>query len=121
MEDAAVLERHFAGATCRELADELGVASPETAAKRVREAKRTYLTDLAGSLLVGSKTEEALWFVVPATNGEELRAALTHFAWVADEMDSLCLPCHVHVVEKPDGICLGLSLTKSGSTPQKEN
>ena len=102
-----VLERHFAGDSLRELAEERG-CSHETVAKQIREAKREHITQIAGQVLVARKTHEIVWFVLPNQCGEELHAGLAYFDWVLRELEELTFRCRVHVAAKPDGIALGI-------------
>lgn len=108
MEPTQLLDRHFAGDSLRELAEAEGVKSPETMRKRLVEAKREHITQLAGQVLVARRTGEIVWFVLPDQGGEELHAGLAYFDWVLRELEDLTFRCRVHVAAKPDGIALGI-------------
>lgn len=108
MEATQLLDRHFAGASLRELAELDGAKSPETMRKRLAEAKREHITKIAGQAMVARKTGEVVWFVLPSQGGEELHAGLAYFDWVLRELEELTFNCRVHVAAKPDGIALGI-------------
>lgn len=108
MEATQLLDRHFAGASLRELAELEGFSSPETMRQRLVRAKREHLTEIAGQVLVARKTHEIVWFVLPNQGGEELHAGFAYFDWVLRELEALTFRCRVHVAAKPDGIALGI-------------
>jgi hypothetical protein len=109
METAEMLDRHFAGATLRELAEAEGVSSPETMRQRLVAAKRAHITQIGGQVLVGRKTGEIIWFVLPDQGSEALHAGLAYFDWVLRELEAVSFNCRVHVAVKPDGFALGIT------------
>jgi hypothetical protein len=108
MESTELLDRHFAGATLRELADLDDVKSPETMRKRLVDARREHITQIAGQVLVARRTGEVVWFALPDQGGDALHAGLAHFDWVLRELEELTFRCRVHVAAKTDGIALGI-------------
>lgn len=119
MEAEQLLDRHFAGASLRELAEVEGVSSPETMRQRLVTAKREHITQIAGQVLVARKTGEIVWFVLPDQGSEALHAGLAYFDWVLRELESLTFNCRVHVAAKPDGIALGITEYVAESEPNR--
>jgi hypothetical protein len=115
MED--LMERHFDGHSLRALAEEHGV-SHQTIATQLRDAKRSHVTDMAGSLMVATKLGEVLWLAVPTTSGADLAPWLRYLAWLIDELESLSFRVQVTVQEKQDGLVFGLT---DSSRPEKES
>lgn len=115
MEDT-LLKAHFGGATLTEIAEAEGVRSPETARKRLAEAKREHVIRVAGELLLARRSGEVLWFVLPAMSGDEgLQAGLRYFAWVVSELEDLAVRCWVRVKDLPDGsFALGIEEDAQG-------
>lgn len=103
-----ILARHFGGATLTEIAEAEGVRSPETARKRLAEAQRAHLLDVAGELLLARRTHEVLWFLVPTADPDDLSAGLAYFSWIVRQLGDHAVRCRIHAVEKPDGLALGI-------------
>jgi hypothetical protein len=108
MEDSQLLERHFAGDSLRDLAKDEGVSSAETMRQRLLKAKRDYITQLAGELLVARREGTIVWPLVIVDRGPALHVGLQFFDWMLRELEGLTIRCRVHVVSKPDGIAFGI-------------
>lgn len=102
-----LLEKHMAGQSTRELADEYGV-SHQTIAVQLRELKREHVTQVAGMLMVAAKRGEVLWLAIQSKAGRDVAPWLRYVAWVVEELEELTFRVSVSVEQKPDGIALGL-------------
>lgn len=114
-----VLERHFAGTSLREFAEERG-CSPETVGKEIRAAKRAHITQMAGELLLARRTGELVVLVVPGHSGPDFDVAIGYLTMVVHEIEDLGIKLKIHVTNTEAGVAYGLQEELSASAQEEK-
>ncbi len=114
MDDSAILTERLRGRTLRDLAD-TNALSPEGVRVVVAREGRKQIDEIELALLVGTKDDSVLAFVVPDHAGPDFDLALAYIQWVTAELTKRGVKIAVHYRPTENGIVLALEdITRSG-------
>jgi hypothetical protein len=107
VDDAAILTERIRGRTLRDLAKASGL-SPEGVRVVVAREGRKQIDRIELALLVATKTNEVVAFVVPDHGGEDFDLALSYVQWVVAELTERGLKVAVHYRPTYNGVVVAL-------------
>ena len=107
VDDETILTERLKGRTLRDLADTTGL-SPEGVRVVVAREGQRQITEIEMALLVNTKTDDLLAFVVPDHGGPDFDLAMSYLQWVVRELSERGVRVRVHYRPAANGIVLGL-------------
>jgi hypothetical protein len=107
MSDHSLLAERLRGRTFAELADRTGLTGEGARFVVAREARRQ-IDRIELDLLVATKTDEVVAFVVPDHGGENFDLALEYVRWVVAELTKREIKVAVHYRPTYNGVVVAL-------------